>query len=86
MSHYASYLSPAFVEENFHFFGTVLNGVPQMRPRWKRVLDATDGLLGEALGQLYVAKAFPPEAKARAEAMVKNIKAALRDDLPTSTG
>ena len=52
-----------------------------MRPRWKRVLDATDGLLGEALGQLYVAKAFPPEAKARAEAMVKNIKAALRDDL-----
>ena len=81
VSHYASYLSPAFVEENFHFFGTVLNGVPQMRPRWKRVLDATDGLLGEALGQLYVAKAFPPEAKARAEAMVKNIKAALRDDL-----
>ena len=81
VTHYGSYLSPPFVEENFHFFGTVLNGVPQMRPRWKRVLDATDGLLGEALGQLYVAKAFPPEAKARAEAMVKNIKAALRDDL-----
>ncbi len=81
VSHYASYLSPPFVEENFHFFGTVLNGVPEMQPRWKRVLEATDGLLGEALGQLYVAKAFPPEAKARAEAMVKNIRAALRNDL-----
>ncbi len=81
VSHYASYLSPPFAEENFHFYGTVLNGVPEMQPRWKRVLEATDGLLGEALGQLYVAKAFPPEAKARAEAMVKNIRAALRNDL-----
>ena len=81
VNHYASYLSRPFEEESFHFFGTVLNGVPQLRPRWKRVLDATDGSLGEALGQLYVAKAFPPEAKARAEAMVKNIRAALRDDL-----
>jgi putative endopeptidase len=83
LNHYASYLSRAFVEEQFHFYGTVLNGVPEMRPRWKRVLDATDGMLGEALGQLYVARAFPPEAKAKAEALVKNIRGVLRDDLAT---
>ncbi len=83
VNHYASYLGRAFGEESFHFYGTVLNGVPERKPRWKRVLEATDGTLGEALGQLYVAKAFPPEAKARAEAMVKNIRAALRDDLAT---
>src|SRR5207237_5016320 len=69
--------------EDFRFKGTVLNGVPKMRPRWERVLETTDRLLGEALGQLYVAKAFPPEAKARAEEMVQNIKAALRDRLET---
>ncbi|HVS38783.1 MAG TPA: M13 family metallopeptidase [Gemmataceae bacterium] len=83
VNQYASYLSKPFEDENFHFFGTVLNGVPEMQPRWKRVLEATDGLLGEALGQLYVEKHFPPEAKARAEAMVQNIRAALHDDLAT---
>jgi putative endopeptidase len=79
----ADKLSPPFVEEDFHFNGTVLTGVPQMRPRWQRVLETTDHMLGEALGQLYVAKAFPPEAKSKAEAMVQNIKAALRDRLET---
>ncbi len=83
LNHYAGRLSTPFVVEDFHFSGTVLNGVPENRPRWKRVLEATDRLLGEALGQLYVAKAFPPEAKARADALVKNVKAALRDDLST---
>jgi putative endopeptidase len=83
LNRYAGRLSTPFVAEDFHFNGTVLNGVPENRPRWKRVLEATDRLLGEALGQLYVAKAFPPEAKARAEALVKNVKAALRDDLST---
>jgi putative endopeptidase len=78
---HADKLSSPFVKENFHFHGTVLTGVPQMRPRWQRVLETTDRLLGEALGQLYVAKAFPPEAKARAEEMVRNIRAALRDRL-----
>jgi putative endopeptidase len=79
----ADALGPDFEKEDFHFKGTVLTGVPQMRPRWERVLEATDHLLGEALGQLYVEKAFPPEAKARAEEMVRNIKAALRDRLET---
>jgi putative endopeptidase len=76
---YARYLSSPFVNENFAFFGTVLNGTPTMRGRSKRVLVVIDESIGEALGQLYVAQAFPPEAKARMLALVLNIKAALRD-------
>src|SRR5205085_3130649 len=75
----ALYLSSAFVNENFNFYGNTLAGQKELRPRWKRVEGTTDELLGEALGQLYVAKAFTPEAKARALAMVMNLKAALRD-------
>ena len=81
LNHYADKLSAAFVEEDFHFKATVLTGVPQLKPRWERVLEATDQLLGEALGQLYVARAFPPEAKAKADVLVQNVKAALRDRL-----
>jgi putative endopeptidase len=80
---YADKLSSAVVAEDFHFKGTVLTGVPQLRPRWQRVLEATDQLLGEALGQLYVARAFPPDAKIKAEMLVRNIKAALRERLAT---
>jgi len=75
----ASRLSDPFVNENFHFNGTVLSGITELRPRWKRVLQTTDQEIGEALGQLYVAKAFTPATKARALAMVTNLKAALRD-------
>jgi len=83
LSAYAGYLSAPFDTEDFHFHGTVLTGVPQQRPRWQRVLETTDHLLGEALGQLYVARAFPPEARTKAVAMVDNIKGALRDRLKT---
>jgi predicted metalloendopeptidase len=75
----APYLSSAFVNENFNFYGKALAGQKELRPRWKRVEAATDDLLGEALGQLYVARTFTPEAKARALAMVSNIRDALRD-------
>jgi putative endopeptidase len=78
---YADVLSSPFAEEDFHFNGTVLQGIPRDRPRWERVVMATDRLLGEALGQLYVAKEFPPEAKARADAMVRNLKQTLRERL-----
>jgi predicted metalloendopeptidase len=78
---YADALSPAFVAEAFHFKGTVLSGIPRNRPRWQRVVQATDRLLGEALGQLYVAKAFPPQTKARAEKLVRSVKATLRERL-----
>ncbi len=78
---YASTLSSAFVAEDFHFNGTVLSGIPRNKPRWERVVEETDRNLGEVLGQLYVAKAFPPEVKAKAEALVQNVKATLRERL-----
>lgn len=77
----APYLSTGFVEEGFNFNGRTLQGTPQLRPLWKRRVSATDNFLGDALAQLYVAKAFTPEAKARALAMVKNLKAAMRERL-----
>ncbi len=78
---YASELSAPFVNEDFHFNGTVLNGTPRNLPRWERIVQATDHLLGEALGQLYVEKWFPPEAKNKAEALVANLKDTLSERL-----
>ena len=74
-------LSAPFVDEDFHFNGMILKGTKENLPRWKRCVRATDAALGEALGQVYVKKAFPPEAKTRALAMVKNLEAALADDI-----
>jgi endothelin-converting enzyme/putative endopeptidase len=66
----ASSLSTPFVEEDFAFNGRFLSGTTEMKPRWKRCVELTDQLLGEALGQKYVEKWFPPEAKARMQQMV----------------
>lgn len=74
----APYLSEPFVDESFAFNGKVLNGQPEQKPRWKRVLSSVNGSMGQALGQLYVAKYFPPEAKERADQLVKNVMAALK--------
>ena len=79
----AGLLSDPFVQENFAFNGRILTGSKEIRPRWKRCTSATDQQLGEALGQVYVQKYFPPEAKARALDLVHNLLAALRDDLQT---
>jgi len=79
----APLLSSRFVNEDFRFNSGVIRGTKELRPRWKRVLETTDQLLGEALGQRYVERAFPPEAKARALVMVQNLKAALGDRLAT---
>jgi putative endopeptidase len=76
-------LSASFVDENFSFFGRVLTGTPEQQPRWKRCVQATDRGLGEALGQKYVARAFPPAAKVRALEMVHGLIDALREDLKT---
>jgi putative endopeptidase len=81
--HLSPYLSDAFVQENFHFFSETLNGTKQILPRWKRVVAETDSDIGEALGQLYVAQYFSPEAKARVLKLVSDLRAALRDDLQT---
>jgi putative endopeptidase len=73
----APLLPRAFVDENFAFNGTVLSGQPENQPRWKRSVDATSRALGEAVGKLYVAKYFPPEAKQQADLLVKNVIAAM---------
>ena len=72
----SAYLPKAFVEQHFAFYGRLLSGTPQLRPRWKRAVSATNDALGEAVGKLYVARYFPPAEKARAEAMVRNLIAA----------
>jgi putative endopeptidase len=79
----APWLSQPFVDEDFNFKGRVLQGTKELLPRWKRCVSATDRQLGEALGQIYVQKYFPPRAKARALEMVNHLIDALRDDLQT---
>ena len=76
-------LPDKFVAEDFEFHGKALVGSKEIQPRWKRCVRATDRNLGEALGQVYVEKYFPPDAKAKALEMVHNLVAALRDDLKT---
>jgi predicted metalloendopeptidase len=83
LSDYAPYLSRAYVDENFAFYGTVLRGVPENRPRWKRGVSLVEESIGEGLGRLYVDKYFPPESKARMEALVKNLLEAYRQDIDT---
>jgi predicted metalloendopeptidase len=67
------------VEESFVFNGKILNGTPEQEPRWKRVQAAEDGQLGDALGQLYVKRAFSPEAKQKVLGMVANMRAVLKE-------
>src|SRR5258706_9465924 len=74
-------LSKKFVDEDFDFRERTLQGTEQNLPRWKRCVAATDQALGMALGKIWAREHFPPEAKARADRMVKNLVAALRDDL-----
>ncbi|MGH9691318.1 MAG: M13 family metallopeptidase [Candidatus Acidiferrales bacterium] len=82
--HAAAPALPAkFEEENFDFYGRTLTGAKEMLPRWRRCVESTDRQLGEALGQYYVQRIFPPEAKSKAIVMVKNLIAALRSDLST---
>ncbi|HEX6622539.1 MAG TPA: M13 family metallopeptidase [Pyrinomonadaceae bacterium] len=76
-------LSSAFVNESFEFNGKTLTGTKEMLPRWRRCVNATDNALGEALGEAFVKKAFPPESKARMRELVKNLIAALREDIGT---
>jgi putative endopeptidase len=78
-------LSSPFVKESFRFNSTVMRGVSEMRPRWKRCLVFTDQALGEVLGQAYVRKNFTPEAKARALDMVRNIRAEMKSRLKALT-
>ncbi len=73
----AGYLSDDFVNANFEFYGKTLSGSKELRPRWRRSIDAVNSALGEAVGQLYVARYFPPEAKERMLKLVGNLQTAL---------
>jgi putative endopeptidase len=77
-------LSTPFVAEHFRFTGTVLTGAKEMLPRWKRVLGTINGTMGEALGEMYVAKTFTPAAKQKARIMVDNLIAAFRERITTT--
>ncbi|MGY2133308.1 M13 family metallopeptidase [Hymenobacter sp. HD11105] len=79
-----SALPKSFVDESFRF-SQVLSGAKAQQPRWKRMLRATDGALGEAFGQLYVDKAFTPEAKAKALEMVNNLRSAFSEHIQKNT-
>jgi putative endopeptidase len=81
----APYLSSAFEKENFNFYGKTLSGQPEQEPRWKRAAHILDGNIGEALGQLYVEKCFAPEAKARMQALVENLKSVFHDRIERVT-
>jgi putative endopeptidase len=74
---FSGVLPDKFAQEAFSFYGTALSGTPQMQERWKRAVDFTTGNLGEAVGQDYVAKYFPPETKAAMDELVKNVLAAM---------
>ncbi|MFZ0813963.1 MAG: M13 family metallopeptidase [Candidatus Sulfotelmatobacter sp.] len=75
---YGGVLPKALADERYAFFGKVLSGTPQQRPRWQRGVFVVNGLLGDAVGQIYAQRYFSPEAKAQAEAMVANLIAAFR--------
>jgi predicted metalloendopeptidase len=69
--------------ENFHFYGTVLSGTQEQRPRWQRCVDGVSSALPDSVGAIYDAKYFSPQQRARAIAMIRNVKATLRDDITT---
>ncbi|HEX3122340.1 MAG TPA: M13-type metalloendopeptidase [Rhodanobacteraceae bacterium] len=81
LSETAPLLSKRFADENFAFYGTVLTGVTEDQPRWKRGLALVNASIGEELGKLYTAKYFPPQAKARAKELVANLLEAFKQGI-----
>ena len=74
VNEYASALSEDISKRRFDFYGTTLRGTPEQEPRWKRAVDATNSVLGEVLGQVYVKEYFPPEAKEKMEGLIENLR------------
>ena len=83
LSDHAPYLPKRFDDARFAFYGQTLRGQPQQRERWKRAVDEVNGGLGELVGQLYVARYFPPESKAKMQELVANLRAALSERIDT---
>ncbi len=77
----AGYLSEAFVDEDFDFYGRTLSGAPQLRERWKRGVSLVEGAIGEAVGRAYVARHFPPGARERMDVLVANLLEAYRESI-----
>ncbi len=77
----APYLSAAFVEENFDFYGRTLQGTAELRARWKRGVSFVEGSIGEAVGEVYVARHFPPRAKEMMVDLVSNLIEAYRRNI-----
>ena len=82
---YAAYLNDKFEKQEFDFYNTTLSGEKVMPPRWKRILDVTSNRLGEAVGQLYVRKYFPPEAKEKMLILTDNLKKSLKNRIENLT-
>ena len=78
LTHFAPLLNQDWVDHHFDFYGKTLSGKEKNEPRWKRGIEHIEGILGEALGKVYVAKHFKPEAKARMEKLVDNLLVAFR--------
>ncbi|MFC7421181.1 M13 family metallopeptidase [Iodobacter arcticus] len=85
LDQYANALPKAYVDLAFDFHGKALSGVPEQKPRWKKAIAATNSSLGEAVGELYIAKHFTPEAKAKMDVMVKNLMASYRTGIKDLT-
>lgn len=81
ISQFAQFLPSAFAKEDFHFYGETLEGRKEQKPRWKRVLDAQEDALGDALGQLFVKAFFPETAKKRYIDMVENVRTAFGEEI-----
>lgn len=77
----AAILPARFDEANFAFYGKVLSGAPEQRPRWKRAIAAAEGMIGERIGALYAARYFPPASKAAMDELVANLRLALADSI-----
>jgi putative endopeptidase len=85
LSDHAAVLPSRFDAANFEFFGKTLRGTPEQRPRWKRAIGETEGLIGELVGKAYVARYFPPENKAAMDELVANLRLALGQSIDEIT-
>ena len=81
----AGFLPKAFDQARFDFYSTTLSGVKTQRDRWKRGVQLTNGALGEAVGELYVARFFPPAAKAQMQELIENLRGSYQDRITKST-
>ncbi len=81
LSNHAAVLPARFDAASFEFYGKTLRGTPEQRPRWKRAIGESEGLLGELIGKEYVARYFPPENKAAMDELVANLRLALRESI-----